>query len=333
LRETLALLVRSDPGAARLFSKIEKQAAAAQTDPGNPIIRITTAGKLQSDAEKIESRAALHDMPKVAALAYAYAVSTNAQYSSAAKRIILAWARINQPTGLPVDETKLEPLFVAYGLTQAGFSEEEREATAAWLHLIAQREREAVRPDSMTAFNNWNSHRLKIVGLIGLLLDDHTLVDYAITGFKKQIELNLLPDGSSFDFHERDALHYHCYDLEPLLTLAIAAHQHGIELYDYRAPNGASLHKSVSFLIPYCDGTSTHLEWVNSKVAFDRKRAAAGDAKFEIGGRFNPQDALPALDLASYFDPTLKNLVCQLAGAAPGTKFPTWQSVLNEAGR
>jgi hypothetical protein len=72
---------------------------------------------------------------------------------------------------------------------------------------------------------------------------------------------------------------------------------------------------------------------VNSKVAFDRKRAEAGEAKFEIGARFNPQDALTALDLAAYFDPTLKNLVCQLAGAASGTKFPTWQSVLNDAGR
>ena len=42
---------------------------------------------------------------------------------------------------------------------------------------------------------------------------------------KKQIAANLRPDGSSLDFHERDALHYHCYDLEPLLTLAIAASQ------------------------------------------------------------------------------------------------------------
>jgi hypothetical protein len=244
--------------------------------------------------------------------------------------MIFSWAETNQATGQPIDETKLAPLFVAYGLTRQAFSPEERKVVESWLRLMAQREMGG-RPDSVTASNNWNSHRLKIIGLIGFLLEDHTLIDRAISGFKKQIQSNLLPDGSSLDFHERDTLHYHCYNLEPLLTLAIAAHHRGIALYDYQPANGASLRKAVQFLVPYCDGTATHAEWVNSKVAFDRLRAEAGEAKFKIGANFNPRNGLRVLELASFFDRGLEPLVARLAKRDGVAKFPVWQSVLNEA--
>jgi hypothetical protein len=244
--------------------------------------------------------------------------------------MILAWAGANQPSGQPVDETKLEPLFVAYELTRSTFSAEERATTDGWLRNIARAELAAVRADSVTAFNNWNSHRLKIIGLIGFLLDDRPLVTHAVEGFRKQIERNLRPDGSSFDFHERDALHYHCYNLEPLLTLAGAARQNGVNLYDYVAPNGACLSKSVRFLEPYCNGTKSHAEWVNSKVEFDRTRAEAGEEKFQVGAAFDPRSALRVFELASFFDEAFKPMVCQLANKS-GAKYPTWQTVINEA--
>jgi hypothetical protein len=88
----------------------------------------------------------------------------------------------------------------------------------------------------------------------------------------------------------------------------------------------------VNFLVPYCDGTTSHVEWVHSKVAFDAQRAAAGERKFESGAEFDPRDAVGVLELAAYFDPKLSPLVGQLTGRS-GTRFPTWQCVLNEAQR
>ena len=331
-REKLARLVQSDADAAGLFKKLKRQADASLNDAPHPFRQIATAGRLASDAAKVESGAALTDMKKLEAFAFVYAVTTNGAYAATAKGIILSWAKTYQPTGSPIDETKLEPLFVAYGLVRQGFAVEERKLVEDWLRLIAGRELGSVRPDSMTASNNWQSHRLKIVGLIGFLLEDRSLIDRAMSGFKKQIEDNLRPDGSSLDFHERDALRYHCYDLEPLLTLAIAARQYGIECYDYQSPSGASLRKAVSFLVPYCQGTHTHAEWVNSKAAFDRKRAQAGEAKFEIGARFNPLDGLRVLELACFFDRGLMPLVSKLARRTV-TSYPTWQCLLNEARR
>ncbi len=331
-RGKLVRLIQTDTDAARLFSQLKRAADASLDAAPHPVREIATAGVLAANPDKAASRAALADMKKLSALGFAYAVTIDAAYADAATRMILGWAQTYQPSGSPVDETKLEPLFVAYGLTSQTFSPAEKTPVEAWLRLLAKREADGVRPDSVTASNNWNSHRLKIIGLIGYDLDDHSLIDRAVNGFKQQIASNLLPDGSSLDFHERDALHYHCYDLEPLLTLAIAAHQRGLDLYDFQAPNGASLRKAVNFLVPYCDGTATHAEWVHSKVEFDRTRAEAGEAKFRIGANFDPRDGLRTLELASFFDPSLTPLVAKLAGRDTAT-YPTWQCVLNAAQR
>jgi hypothetical protein len=329
-RETFSRLVRTDRQAGDLFRKLQQKADAALDDPPHPLERIQTAGKLESDPSKIESLRGLEDMKKLNALGYAYAVTGKTIYSGAARKTILAWARVNQPTGQPIDESKLEPLLFAYDLTRATFPAADRDVVEHWLRTIAQRELDAIRPHSVTASNNWNSHRLKNIGLIGFLLDDKALIDRAVVGFREQVAANLRPDGSSLDFHERDALHYHCFDLEPLLTLAIAGQQNGIDLYSYQAPNGASVPKSVGFLEPYCEGRLTHPEWVGSKVRFDRERATAGEQKFEPGAKFNPREGLRTFELASFFDSKFKPLVCRLAGRA-AAQYPTWQSLLNAA--
>ncbi|MCL5097152.1 MAG: alginate lyase family protein [Candidatus Omnitrophica bacterium] len=320
----------SNADAKRLFLKLKREADASLDDSGNPVAQIETAGKLQSDPAKARSLASLVDMKKLYALGYAYAVTSNNAYSSAARRIILHWAEVNQPTGVPIDETKLEPLFIAYDLTRNAFSDSDQAKVGKWLHCIADMEQQTARAKSVTAMNNWNSHRLMIVGLIGFLLRDQRLIDYAVSGFRWQIEVNLLPDGSSFDFHERDALHYHCYDLEPLLTLAIAASQNGFDLFHYQAPSGASLPRSVAFLVPYCTGKKTHIEWVHSKVAFDRQRAGAGEKKFAPGSTFDPREGRKVFELASYFNQEYRQLVSTLTHGKP-TMYPTWQTVLDDA--
>ncbi len=312
----------------KLFQKLQRVAEASVNHPGNPIVQIHTAGRLEMDPLKEQSRAGLEDMKKLEALGYAAAVTTNRTYLEAARRIILRWARVNQPTGVPIDETKLEPLWVAYDLTRSAFSPADRKVVEDWLRRVASLELERVQTNSVTAMNNWNSHRLKVVGLIGFLLDDERLIEEAVRGFKRQVALNLQADGSSFDFHQRDALHYHCYDLEPLLVLAIAARQNGLDLAGYQAPTGASLMKSVSFLVPYCDGTTSHVEWVRSRVKFDHERAAAGEKGFQPGTTFHPRDARHIFELTSFFDASYAALALKLSDRQ-GLKYPNWQAVIH----
>src|SRR5881394_1695955 len=194
-RDKLAQLVRSDAEAARLFQKFQRLADASLSDAPRPVHRLATAGKLASDPAKQESRVALEDMKKLEAFGLASAATSKPAYAVAAKRMILAWAGTYEPTGEPIDETKLEPLFQAYGLTRQVFSHEERATVETWLRRIARKEHDGIRVHSVTASNNWNSHRLKIIAYTAFLLEDRGLLEQAVDGFKQQIESDLRPDG------------------------------------------------------------------------------------------------------------------------------------------
>jgi hypothetical protein len=128
--------------------------------------------------------------------------------------------------------------------------------------------------------------------------------------------------------YERDALHYHCYDIEPLLELAIAANNHGTNLYTYKSKSGASLEKSVKFLLPFCSGEKKHPEFVKSTVAFDRKRAESGDENYKAGHLFDPKKGGHSLELATAFDKNLSEVYCQ-ATSHVASIYPSWQFVLN----
>ncbi|MEI6236623.1 MAG: alginate lyase family protein [Planctomycetota bacterium] len=327
-RTKLVELIKSDKDAQARFETLKHVADKALDDTPNPIKTIQSEGKLKTDPAKIKTSESMADMGKVNALAYAFAVTADARYGDKAREFVLAWAHKNVPNGDPIDDTSLDHLFVAYDLTRAHYSADDKKSVETWIRHVADTEISHLKKSSGTAKNNWHSHRLKIIGLAGYAIADAKLIDYAIDGFKKQIEGNLKPDGSSLDFHERDALHYHCYDLEPLLVLAIAAAENGTALYPFRAASGSSLDKSVKFLVPYCTGAKTHPEFVHSNVAFDKKRAESGDEHYKAGRLFSPKSGGHTLELAAFFDSSYMPIYCQATGAT-ASKFPSWQFVLN----
>jgi hypothetical protein len=323
----LVELVAKDAGAKAEFAYIKEQADLAMGEAPNPIRTIRTEGKLAGDPDKVATQASLRDMRALSVLGYAYEITGDSKYADKARSFVLAWARVNEPTGDPIDETNLEPLIVAYDQTLETFSSAERKAADAYLRRIIDAEWGARQLTS-----NWQSHRLKIAGIAAYVLKDNALVARAIEGFKRQIGANLNGDGSSYDFQERDALHYHVYDLEPLLALAIAAHNNGLELYDYTGKAGGSLRKSVNFLIPYCTGEKTHQEFVHSQVEFDRKRAANGEKGYQIGHLFRPAEGFRALSLAAFFDESVDPVVAALARKY-SDPLAEWTLVVCRAGR
>ncbi|HXB06534.1 MAG TPA: alginate lyase family protein, partial [Puia sp.] len=247
---------------------------------------------------------------------------------------LIAWADSNHSRGDPIDDTNLDPAIDAYDMVKERLTPGERNRINRWLRQTAEAGINAGynRPERATAHNNWNSHRLKIIGELGFTIGDKNLQAYAINGIKEQIGRNLKADGSSEDFTSRDALHYHVYDLEPLLKLAIVLQRAtGVDYYHYVAPSGASLAKSVTWLLPYLDGRQTHAEFVNSTVDFDRRRAQNGEAGYKPGTLFNPRNGITTLVLASWFDPGLLPLARQLTGSR--NRFPDWQAVINELNR
>ena len=328
--QRLAEIVRNDNGAGAMFATFKREADRSLSDQPRPIDEIQTEGKLPQDLVKIKTEESLADMAKLMSFSYAYAVTGDAKYAAKAREFVLAWAKVNRSNGDPIDDTNLEPLLFTYDLTRNTFSPGELQMVDAYLQGVAAAEMATAKAKAQNHYNNWHSHRLKIVGLIALLLHDTPLVEQTVRMYQEQIDHNIEPDGSTYDFHERDALHYHIYDLEPLLTLTIAAKGNGIDLYSYQSSRGGSLSKGVQFLIPFAQGVKTHPEFVNSKVPFDRKRAEAGAKEYQPGSPFVPHSALPVLALAEYFDTSLIGLI-QTLGNKPSQKYVTWQMVLNDA--
>lgn len=327
----LSNIVRNDNSANKLYLSIRRTADKAFTQNPDPIDTVVSEGHLATDPKKIRTIQSLEDIPKIYSLAIVYAIERNNNYLRKADEYLKSWAIVNKPLGNPINDTKFEDLFFAYDLIKNNLSSDDQKIINGWLNQMADAEiRTALPKTKKTSFNNWNSHRLKVIGLIAYLLNNDKYKTYIAEELPAQIEKNLLPDGSGIDFHERDALHYHIYTLEPLISLAtVLQRATGKDYYHYSSLSGCSIEKSIDFLVPFVSGEKLHPEFVNSSVAFDKKRAVNKEAGYQIGAPFKQTSGVNVLIQASYFDPSCMNIVQKVLGVS--TNYPSWQAVINAA--
>jgi Alginate lyase. len=327
---SLQKLIKKDSSVKNLYISLKKLADAALTQTPDPIDTIVSEGHLANDPKKIITGRSLRDIDKIHALAEAYIIENNPSYLNKLVEFLSAWATVNKPQGNPINDTKFEDLFVAYDLTKNKIPSSSKKIIESWLATIADEEINTGKNKmKTTSFNNWNSHRLKTIGNIAYILNNDTYKKYIDEELPKQIEKNLLPDGSGFDFHERDALHYHTYTLEPLINLAtIIKRATGKDYYNYISLTGSSIKRSIDFLIPFVTGEKTHGEFTNSKVAFDKKRADNKEPGYVIGASFVPSKGIPVLIEAAYFEPPLMDVAKKVSHNE--NDYPNWQSVLNK---
>ncbi len=314
----------------KFYVSFQSVADRALDETPHPIDTIRSEGLLEGNPKKTATRAALRDMPKIYALALVYRVSGEGKYLEKTIAYLKAWATQNTPNGDPIDDTNLDNPIEAYDMIKEKLSPADAAVIESWLKRTAETEINGPhnRPNRATATNNWNSHRLKIIGEIAFCLRDTALQNYAVNGLKKQVQVNLNADGSSTDFVSRDALHYHVYDLEPLLKLCIVLQRAtGVAYYWKRSVTGSSIQRSVNWLLPYLNGEKTHPEFVNSTVQFDRDRAKNNEAAYKSGTLFEPKNGILTLLLAGYFDEGLLPLTRKLLNTED--RYPAWQSVVN----
>jgi hypothetical protein len=328
--QKLIRLINTDTSAKKNYKALETVANAALQQPPDPIDTIISEGHLATDPKKIITQRSLADLNKVYALAFVYQIAQEKTYLKKCIEYILAWANRNHGVGNPINDTKLDPILEAYDLVKNEMTHDERKTTDAWLMQVADAEIAAprFRSASKSAFNNWNSHRIKVVGLIAYILNNQAYQEFTDTTIKKQIQKNLYADGSGMDLEERDALHYHIYTLEPLLKIAtVIKRATGVDYFNYISPEGSSIQKSVTFLVPFATGEQVHHEFVNSKVAFDKQRADNKEPGYAIGANFKPEAAIDVFSYATYFEHTYINIVKKLLNTS--ADYPNWQSVLN----
>jgi len=328
----LQQLIKKDSSAAKQFKGLLNLADQSLKDSPNPIIIITSEGRLAGDPLKTATANALKDIRKMYALSMVYRITNNDNYCRKAEEFLIAWAKKNQPTGDPIDETNLDGAFESYDLLKDKLSAKDRSVITRWFRNVADTEINYPRMVRLTKsgrYDNWNSHRLKIIGEVAWLLNDETYKKFITDNLPLHIAGNIYPDGSSFDFTERDAFHYHIYDIEPLIKLSILIQRAGgPDYYHFTASNQASIAKSIDFMVPFVNGEKTHAEFVNTKISFDLKRAKNNEASYKIGHLFDPAEALQLFTLAAKYDPTLIEIVRKLK--KDDQRFPYWQAVLNE---
>lgn len=175
---------------------------------------------------------------------------------------------------------------------------------------------------------NWQAHRLKTVGLVATVLQDNDLWRTVEDGYRQEMQNSFLADGKSIDFDLRDAMHYHLFAVQPLLTLACVAHQRNHDWYNYEARSGASLKRAVNFIKPFALGQETHIEFAHSKAKFDQTRAAAGQKEY-APHVWSACNAGPIYAEASCVDPEAEKLAVKVWCGAPHSKFVNWESVVN----
>ena len=295
------------------------RAKAALARPPGAIPQLHTEGTLPGKGIREISLKAKEDQPIVLDLALAWRLIGDRAYLDQAGRYLEAWADVYQPSFNPIDETGFDTLIMAYDLTEADLPAATRVKVDGFWRKMAVGYLDAMDARPKNFNTNWQSHRVKLATMAAFQTGDATLIDRARAAFRAQVSANLQADGTVFDFHERDAIHYVTYDLDPLMMAALAAKAHGEDWFAWKSPAGASLPGALDWLAPYARGEKVHVEFVNSKVQFDRDRAAAGQKEYAAHD-WDVSNAVGNYALAALMDPRYRGLRDDLAvrtGHAP----------------
>lgn len=317
----LRRVISQDDRAKSLYDSVASLAQTHSQDTPRPLKRLHYEGLLETNPDRIDTRKSLEDMDKVINFIYASYGSNDTIFAHQTKRFVLAWADTYQPDGNPINENKFVALYWGYYLFQDYFSDRDKGKVKDWMMAIAEQE---MRREH-TPNNNWEAKRQKMIGIIGSITDNDSLKAFAQRGFREYISTAYFPDGTSADLKQRDALHYHVSGLKPLLSAAINLSKFDtlFNLYDCTAPSGASIKKSVEYVVPYARGDLKRKEWINTTVALDKERAAAGLAEYQPGKLFDPAEAVPVFEWACYYQPAWYDVV----GSQGFTS--TWVGLLN----
>jgi Alginate lyase len=293
-----------------------------------PIERFELAGTLNGDPGHVRSDRAKQNFPAIFALAVAgyRAREPLRGYSrAAAGSALLSWATVYRPTGNPVDEWFFVPLLQAADLVASSLPGREQAVLREWAQVFVtagDRFYDRKAAGNSARANNWMARRL-LIRTVGAAVAGDAVGSAEMPGMLREfVARNFVagpsgrPDGRTFDFVQRDALHYHVAAVQPLVEVALCAP----DLVG-RTTRAAVL-SGLEFLRPFFLGHAEHVEFARTSVAFDRERRDDGNPAFR-NAPWEPAAARVLLRLARAAFPQVRAWTEDIVDAAydPRTKL------------
>lgn len=302
----------------KVTAGLTNEVNAHRDDQPKPQIKLHTEGTLPHQGLYDQSIEAKKDLPRMRNLALYLALKPDdAAAADQLEKLMRAWANTYQISFNPIDETDFEAFIDAYAISRPHFGMSTQSVLDNFFRTMANGYLTQIDANQHkgTWINNWQSHRIKLLTLTAVLLDDSALFGEAKRLFRQQLDQNLRDDGSVLDFYERDALHYVTYDLEPLVRSAIAARMRGDDWLHLANSHGITLANGLDWLLPYARGDISHQEYVHTNVKFDLTRREAGVPGFS--GAWDPKLAKQLYWQATLLDSKYSSLAASLGGPQP----------------
>ncbi len=250
-----------------------------------PVPTFHLAGTLNKDPAHQESDRAKHNFAQIFDLAVCARTAPEplrSQCRAKASFALLAWARTYQSSGNPVDDSFFLPIFQAVDLIIPVLSSADALTLRNWIRSFATAgdqfyakkapARSYAPKINNIRINNFMAWHLLIRAMSGTICQDQNSLKQTHAMLVEFADQNFVPgengtiDGTTYDFVQRDSLHYQVYDLEPLVWMALFTPK----VIDQNTRERIDL--GLNFIKPYYLGEKQHIEFQHTVSTFDVMR-------------------------------------------------------------
>jgi hypothetical protein len=278
--------------------RLEKYGKQYIATDHQPVKNLLSEGQADTSSGAVKkSRRGFQDTRRLLVISQWYRYSLDTAARNKIRRVLLDWASLNIPDGNPINETHFEGFLKAIRLHRDLFNASENAILNAWLTKVRNAAEGFTFPGRATRYGNWYTHHLKKLLLCyyaqedtaafnALLptIDAHALVNFPYgnaavivppVGVPFNQSVHDIPraathTGESIDYIRRDSLHYHVYDVEPWLEIAILTGSRYEALMD----------NAWAFLKDKLFSSTKHYEFAASTDPFDAERWLASRPEY-----------------------------------------------------
>lgn len=230
---------------------------------------ILSDGVPDPNADRTDYNAALKMTKALRDVALAYAFTGDSVYGDKAVQLINTWA-INPTTKMNPRYTNYQSrielsitmpsLFYGADLiwNYPGWNAADKAAFKVWASQLID---SAKTWSGQSNVENW---RMVLISSASVMADDTNNLQFATDNWKALISDQMNTDGSLiYELQRTNSLSYSIFATNAMIQTAEIARHHGIDLYNYKLPDGRGLELSLDFLAPYITDPST---WPNQQI-------------------------------------------------------------------